>query len=242
MKHVLILENNCAEQEALEKIVRELNADVVIHKADTVAAAYQIAVEHVVSLFLVDIVIDSSIRSDVSGLKFVESIRKLDRYAFAPVIFITALTDPRLYAYSTLHCYGYFEKPALVKELTQSIRQALKYQPPKVEEGTLYFRKDGVIYAAEKEKIVYIKSHGGSISIKTEYDEFTVFYRSCKDILSELDSDLFIRINRGIIVNSKYIANADLVNRVLHLVNGYGDLEISVRMRKNILEKLKSES
>lgn len=242
MKHVLILENNCAEQEALEKIVRELNADAVIHKADTVAAAYQIAVEHMVSLFLVDIVIDSSIRNDVSGLKFVESIRKLDRYTFVPVIFITALTDPGQYAYKMLHCYGYFEKPAPVKELKQLLKQALKYHYPGKEEGTIYFRKDGVIYAAEKEKIVYMESHGGSITIKTVYDEFTVYYRSCKDILEELDSDLFIRINRGILVNCKYIANADMVNRILHLVDGYGDLEISVRMKKNILEKLKSES
>lgn len=241
MKSVLILDDDSEMQGELERIIQEINRDIIIYKTDTLAAAYQIAVEHNISLFLVDIIVDVSKRGDVSGLTFVEKIRALERYAFVPVIFITTLADPELYAYRKLHCYGYLQKPVLFEETRQLIKQALKFEQPTKEDGNLYFRRDGVIYAVDKKEIIYIKSHAGKVTIQTVRDEIVVYYRNCRDILSELDSDLFIQCSRGTIVNKTYIANIDVVNRVIHLTQDYGNMEISVRMKKQLLERLQED-
>lgn len=238
MKSVLILDNDSAMRDALEKIIREINRDIIIYKTGTLAEAYQIAVEHNISLFLLDIIIDVSKREDVSGLTFIEKIRTLKQYEFVPVIFVTMLSDPELYAYSKLHCYGYLQKPLLFDETKQLIEQALKFEQTERLEGNVYFRKDGIIYAVDKKEIIYIKSHEGKVTIKTKREELVVYYRSCRDILLELDSDWFIQCNRGTIVNKTYIANIDVVNRVIHLIDDYGDIDISVRMKKKLLEQI----
>lgn len=241
MKNVLVLEDDHATLEAIEKLIHEIEENVLVYKIATLPEAYQTAVEHDINLFIVDIMIDNSVRNDVSGLVFVEKIRKIEKYAFIPVIFITALVDPELHAYRTLHCYGYLQKPLLIKETKQLISQALKYQMPQNEEGTVYFRKDGIIYAVDKKDIVYIKSHGGKVTITTVRDELAIYYRNCKDILKELDSDNFIQCNRGTIVNRAFIDSIDLVNRIITLKNNYGILEISTKMKKNFMEKMNDD-
>lgn len=241
MQSVLILGNDSAMWNTLEKIIREINRDIIIYRTGTLAEAYQIAMEHNISLFLSDIIIDVSKREDVSGLTFIENIRKLERYAFVPVIFVTTLSDPKMYAYSKLHCYGYLQKPVLSDEAKPLIEQALKFKQSVKEEGNIYFRRDGVIYAVDKKEIIYIKSHAGKVTIKTEREELVVYYRTCRDILLELDSDRFIQCNRGTIVNKTYIANLDVANRVLNLINNYGELEVSMRMKKKLLEQMQQD-
>lgn len=241
MKNVLILEDDNAMSEAVEKMITEINSNITVYKKSTLPEAYQIAIEHDVSLFIVDIIIDSSIRNDVSGLVYVEKIRKIERYAFVPVIFITSLVDPELHAFRNLHCYGYLEKPLLMEEAKRLICQALKFQQPSKEEGTAYFRKDGVIYAINKKDIVYIKSHGGKVTIKTVMDELVIYYRNCKDLLKELDSDKFIQSSRGTIVNKEFIANIDLVNRIVSLKNDFGMLDISIKMKRSFMEKINDD-
>lgn len=241
MKKVLVLEDDHATLEAIEKLIHEIDKNVIVYKITTLPEAYQIAVEHDINLFIVDIMLDNSIRNDVSGLVFVEKIRKIEKYAFVPVIFITSLVDPELHTYRTLHCYGYLEKPLLTKETKQLISQALKYQIPQNEEGTVYFRKDGIIYAVDKKDIVYIKSHGGKVTITTVRDELVIYYRNCKEVLEELDSDNFIQCNRGTIVNRAFINYIDFVNRMITLKDNYGILEISTKMKKNFMEKMNDD-
>lgn len=241
MRNVLVLEDDHAMLEAVDKLIHEIDTNVIVYKVTTLPKAYQIAVEHDISLFIIDIMIDSSIRNDVSGLVFVEKIRNIEKYTFVPVIFISSLLDPELLAYRKLHCYGYLAKPLLIEEARQLIRQALKFQYSQKEDGTVYFRKDGVIYAVDKKDIVYVKSHGGKVTIKTVNDELAVYYRNCKGILKELDSDRFIQSNRGTIVNIDFIANIDPVNRVIRLKDEYGMIEISAMMKKSVMEKIKND-
>lgn len=134
-----------------------------------------------------------------------------------------------------------FRKALVDRGSKKIINQALKFQYPKEENGAVYFRKDGVIYALEKKDIVYIKSQGGKVTVKTVKDELVVYYRNCKEVLEELDSDRFIQCNRGSIVNIDFIANIDPVNRVIQLKDNLGIIEISTLMKKSVMEKIKND-
>lgn len=241
MKNVLVLEDNLDMLRLVEKIIKEIDETVNVYKVSTLPEAYQIALEHDIGLFLVDIMLDRSIRNDISGLVFVEKIRMIEQYAFVPIIFITSLVDPELHAYRNLHCYGYLEKPILVEEARKLIEQALKYKQQKKEEDTIFFRKDGVIYAVNKKDIIYIKSHAGKITIKTQKDELNIFYRNCKEMMKELDSNKFIQCNRATIVNREFIENVDCVNRIIKMTDGYGIIEIGATMKKSFMEKMNND-
>lgn len=79
MKNVLVLEDDHATLEAIEKLIHEIEENVLVYKIATLPEAYQTAVEHDINLFIVDIMIDNSVRNDVSGLVFVEKIRKIEK-------------------------------------------------------------------------------------------------------------------------------------------------------------------
>lgn len=238
MKSVLILEDDIEMLKLIEKIMNELDDTIYVYKISTLPEAYQIAIEKNINLFVIDIMLDQSIRDDVSGLKFVEKLRRLDKYNFIPVVFITALADPELHAYRNLHCYGYLEKPLVIEDAKKLFAEALKFkQPEEGETETLYLRRDGVIYAAKKKEIVYISSHAGKVTIKTIDDELTFYYRNCKEMLEKLDSEKFIQCNRATIVNRDYIKSIDPTNRMIQL-KGFGNIEIGITMKKKIMEWL----
>ena len=63
-------------------------------------------------------------------------------------------------------------------------------------------------------------------------------YKSNKVILLELNSNKFLKCNKNTIVNIDYIDRVDPVNRYIELTNGYGTLELGVRLKRSFLEEL----
>ena len=63
-------------------------------------------------------------------------------------------------------------------------------------------------------------------------------YKSCKAMLEELDSDDFIKCNRGTIVNLSYIKTVDTVNRMIHLRESDRVLEIGPVMKKSFMSRI----
>ncbi|MGN0308363.1 MAG: PleD family two-component system response regulator, partial [Lachnospiraceae bacterium] len=127
MKKVLILEDNFATAEYLKALVNEIDIKTFIFAFPHPAEGCRCALENDIDLFIVDIILDTGKPADSSGLKFVSQIRKMEKYSFTPVIFVTALEDSRLYTYEELHCYRFFEKPFDARELQEEIRYCLIY-------------------------------------------------------------------------------------------------------------------
>ena len=86
LKKILILEDNYVAREHLASLINELEIQNTLFRCDNIKDAYQYALERDIDLFLVDIILKPNSPGDSSGLKFVDSIRKIDRYAFTPVL------------------------------------------------------------------------------------------------------------------------------------------------------------
>ena len=110
-KRILILEDKAQTMETIENAAMDLPYNVRVIKTATVKDAYQYAMEMTIDVFLVDIILNPGVMGDTSGIEFAKHIRCVSKYQFTPIIFITALADPELYAYRNIHCFGYLEKP-----------------------------------------------------------------------------------------------------------------------------------
>lgn len=131
MKKILVLEDNPMTLGYITSLIQEIDTKNTIFECSDVKDAYQYALEKDIDLFIIDIILDTSRPGDSSGLKFVDGIRGIDRYAFTPVIFVTSLEDARLYTYEKLHCYSFIEKPFAPNMLKELVRQCLNF--PSVE-------------------------------------------------------------------------------------------------------------
>lgn len=237
-KQILIIEDNKRSMEKVIALIKQIDG-VFIHKAKTSEQAYRYALEYHIDLFIVDIILNTHVPGDVSGTKFVESIRSIDRYAFTPIIFTTSLEDADLYAYAQLHCYRYFEKPYDTEEFVNVVKAALRFKTVKQESRFYNYKKDGVHYTVKVDDIVYFKNNRYNVFIHCK--DGTVIeapYKSHKLILLELNSNRFLKCNKNTIVNIDFMENTDSVNRYIELVDGHGTLELGARLKKSFLEGL----
>lgn len=241
MKKILILEDNPVALEHLANIVQEVNTQNVVFAFNNVKDAYQCAVERTIDLFLVDIILNPNRPVDASGLTFVENLRRIEYYSFTPVIFVTSLDDARMQTYENLHCYSYIEKPFDPNRLKQIVEQCLKFPSnPKEAPKTLYFRKEGIIYTAEREDIVYAESINHVMHIHTKQgDVLKIPYITLKNLLEQADSADIIQCSRNTIVNKKYVLNVDIPNRFIQLKGDFGRIEIGVIFKKSVKDGFK---
>lgn len=167
MKKILVLEDNPMTLGYITSLIQEIDTKNTIFECSDVKDAYQYALEKDIDLFIIDIILDTSRPGDSSGLKFVDGIRGIDRYAFTPVIFVTSLEDARLYTYEKLHCYSFIEKPFAPNMLKELVRQCLNFPSVEKKRKTMYFRKEGIILAADREDIVYVECINHILNIHT---------------------------------------------------------------------------
>lgn len=236
---ILIIEDKKPHMDALCKIINELDRKVEIICAYNGQDAYRYAMEQHIHLFLVDIILNVKKPGDVTGLKFVQEIREVKKYAFAPVIFITSLEDPKMYSYSQLHCFGYIEKPFAVSQVKECITKALDFPVVSDRDRFVYFRKDGIVYSKRISEIIYIESSRRKILIHCVNDVLEIPYKTCEEILQEIDSTMFVRCSRYVIINKEYIEQIDYSNRYVQLRHVDKPVEIGTMLKnkfKNVMQ------
>lgn len=236
MKKVLILEDNGLMLECLSGIVQEVGVKTEVFPFDNAKDACQCALKSTIDLFIIDIMLEAHKSGDTSGLSFVEDIRRIKRYGFTPVIIVTALYDQKLITYEELHCYSFIEKPFDKDRLKGLIESALAFQGTDDRTKTLTFRKDGIILAVERERIIYVESINHILNIHTTNDVMRIPYKTIKDFLEEVDSNDFLQCSRSIVVNRRYVHNVDLVNRVIQFQEGMGRVDIGIMYKNQVKE------
>jgi len=241
IQKILIIEDNKIHMNTLKKVIEDLSGDLQVYCASNVKDAYQIALEHYIHLFIVDIILNAKKSGDISGLNFAREIREISKYKFTPLVFITSLEDPKLYSYSILHCFSYIEKPFSVSLVRDAVLHALEFPINENDEKCIYFRKDRVVYSICIKDIIYIEISRRKIMIYCFHDNLEMPYLSCKEMLQKLDSNSFIQCSRFCIVNRKYIEQIDYTNRFIKLRNIKTPVEIGVTMKKAFKYRMESD-
>ena len=237
MKKVLILEDDSIMLKHLSNIVQEIDIKTTVFLFDNVKDASQCVLKHTIDLFIVDIILDTHRPGDTSGLSFVESIRKIKGYGFTPVIIVTSLYDEKLVTYEELHCYSFIEKPFDKGRLKRLIEEALTFPGTDNRTKLLKFHKDGIIFAIEREHIVYVESVNHILHIHTAHnDVMHIPYKTIKGFLEEADSNDFIQCSRRTVINRKFVHNVDLTNRIIQFQKGMGRVDIGVMYKNQVKE------
>lgn len=237
MKKILILEDNFTTIEHLKALINEIDIKALIFAHANVAEGYKCALENNIDLFIIDIILDSKKPGDSSGLIFIDHIRRVESYAFTPVIFVTSLEDSRLYAYEELHCYRFFEKPFDSEELQAEIRHCLKFSDVRQKKKRLYFRKEGIVISIKQEEVVYAESRGAALQIYLNNgDSLTLPYISLKRFLEKVELEEFIQCSRSTIIALDYVDNIDFSNGIISLNRGRVKVEIGIMYKKRLRE------
>lgn len=239
-KNILVVEDSEYYMNLICNTLSKIS-DINIYKATCSAEAYKYAMEMSISVFIVDLILNTNVLGDVSGIKFIERMRTIEKYKFVPVIITTSLEDPKLHSYSYLHCYRYFEKTFDTNELVETVLEVLKYESPKEKTKIIYYKREGLLFSINTNDIIYIENCNRFIKYHCVDGIHTAPYQSCKKIIQEMESTDFIQCSKNTIVNRKYILCVDSINRYITLMNEYGTLDIGPRMKKEFMNRLKND-
>lgn len=220
MKYILILEDNQRARETLVKAIRGLGSDIHILEAETEEEAGDYLFDYHIDVFLLDIILTPEVPGDVSGIRFAEKIRRINLYLFTPIIFITALEDPELYAYRNLHSFSYLEKPYSMNEALELIGVALKHPRMEEKRRVEYFRKDGILMAVDLKKVTHAEACRHTLTIYTVDEILHIPYITIRQFLKLCQKDGFFQCSRSVVVNRDYIKSIDLPRRYIQLKNG----------------------
>lgn len=235
MKKVLILEDNDNSRKVLIDIIRSISDVVKVYDFSDLTGIYDLIFKIDIDLFVIDIIIIKDIVGDMSGMKFAEKVRSIPSYEYTPIVFITSLYDPKLYAYSQLHSYSYIEKPFNKENVKNIISDALRFPKCIQSDKKLYFRMDGLFYIVKCSEILYIESLRHKVYVhRIDNKEIVVPYRTCEQILSEAEGSPLERCNRGIIVNLNYIEFIDWANNDIKLKGVDNTIRIGLTYKKNL--------
>lgn len=238
-KNVLIVEDNKTALTRLEQIIGEIDKETEVYKAANSMQAYETAIKYTIDVFVIDIVLEArENQGDVSGIIFAQNIRKIQKYAFTPIIFTTSLIDPKFYAFTSIHSFAYLEKPYSSEEAKKILVQALEYTTQREQANNLFFRKDGLLFSIDTSDIVYIENSYHKLRIQTIQELLEMPYRSYKKLMQELDGNYFLQCNRNVIVNTRFVSAKDSMGQFLVLKNNFGRLEIGRGYKKIVKDKL----
>ncbi len=240
-KCILILEDNINSANMIKKIIASIDPSIEALMAANSETAYRYAMEKDIDVFIIDIVLDTKVMGDTSGIKFAECIRGMQRYLFSPLIFITSLEDPQMYAFRKLHCYGYLEKPVEVDQARELIRGALRFENTKSVSETIYFKKDKVIYPINVDDIVYTRNENHEMTVyHRNGSRLNIPYKTCSQLLKEARTDCLVQCSRNTLVNKRHIQSIDLVNRYITLDDhGHTKVDIGSSFAKRMEREIK---
>lgn len=241
MKNVLILEDQEIIADRLRKIIQQIDDSIKIYSVDNIRDAFAHSMEGDIDLFLIDIVLNPKNPADISGLTFAEDIRSIEKYKFSPIIVISSLEDPRLYAYSQIHCYRYIEKPFDSADTKKTIKEALQYKKHTPNKEKYIYRKGGILYSVNLEDVIYIKTQKKTVTMHTEKENIIIPYIPVAKLINELNHKNFIQCNRACIVNKKYVESIDIVNRYIKIKKEIEYIEIGTSIKKNFLRKFNND-
>ena len=234
----MVLEDKDKYRQKIQKIIESLEECTYVFYVRTSGRAYEVLEKNKIDIFLVDIVLKPENMSDISGLTFVENIRRMNQYKFTPVIFLSELEDPKLYAYRELKCFGYIQKPFREEALQRELESVLEL-PAMRTKNTVYFRNEGILYSVNSDDIIYIESIRRKLFIYTTTGQMSMGYETAGKFMQKINDGRFVRCSRYIIINVDYIQQVDLKNRYIHMKGIEQTIEIGSSIKEQFKDELK---
>jgi DNA-binding LytR/AlgR family response regulator len=238
MKEVLILGTNSVERRNILSVIREINRQVRVYSAETEEDALLMLMQKEINIVIVDVVSRPDYYGDISGLKFIEQIRKIERYRYTPIIILTNLEDPGKYIINEFHCFGLLEKPIAMDLFKKIVKDALSIPIPKKRGRNIFFKQDGILCALNADKIIYIENRERILLIHTIEETVMIKYETAKRFLKKIRDERFVQCSRQAIINVDYIKEIDFVNRYVTLKEINKMVEIGSGMKNKFRDTL----
>ncbi|WP_010240485.1 LytR/AlgR family response regulator transcription factor [Clostridium arbusti] len=243
MKNILLAEDDMKQCENLRKMLHMIDNKFNIYEAEDKNKSLEISKDVHIDLFFIDISLKNS-----SGLDLALELRKMPKYEFTWVVFLTTHVEYLTKAFKQVHCYDYIVKPYNKDQIINMVKKfSLHSQNSnnsvKEDERKFIFLdlKSGVNMKFYIDEIIFIESIMRTCIVHTIRDSYTLRKISLKKILQLINCNYIMQSHKSFLVNIKYISSINKVDSRSSEIC-FEDCDkialLGYRFRNDVLEKL----
>ncbi len=242
MARILILEDETESRKALEKMVRDISADITVDAAADLASA-RLLLGSAVSfdLFLLDVNLKPEKPGDLSGICFAEEIRRKRQYEFTPLVMVTSVSGMEMEAYRKLHCYQYVVKPYVKEDVEEVVKKVL-FHLHADNRPFIMVKKNGINYKIFCDEIMFCRAIPRGVCFYLKEEQIEVPYLSIHKLLEKLPKEMFFQCHRTFVVNRNAVKYYDLVNQVIQVEGSSEWIDIGVTFKPEVRRMLHGQS
>lgn len=204
----IIIDDEPLAREAMEMLVEENKELQLLDKFNNAASAARFMEEHSVDLVFLDI--------QMPGITGIEFARTISRRTL--IIFTTAYTEYALDSYE-VDAIDYLVKPIEPERFEKAVQKALSYHSLLMKEekeaietnvSSEYFfvKSERKYFKVNYADILFVEGLKDYVILQLA-DRRIITRMSMKNIAELLPQELFLRVNKSYIVNTKYIDSFD---------------------------------
>ncbi|WP_315080675.1 LytTR family DNA-binding domain-containing protein [uncultured Clostridium sp.] len=237
MKNILIIEDDKHQRKNLKNILSEMDKNLNIYEAEDKLDASEICNKVSINLFYVDISLQKS-----SGIDFCKELRKIEKYKFTWIVFITTHIQYMITAFKEIHCYDYLLKPYEKKDLIKLTKKLLS--TTQINDLSEKERKHIVLkiskYISVKifvDDIIFIEIKLRTCIVHTKKRKYAIKGLTLNKILKLIDSDDIIQCHKSFIVNINCIDRIESLSSTLYEIyfNDYNEKAFLGYKFKNVI-------
>ncbi|MHC1686017.1 MAG: LytR/AlgR family response regulator transcription factor [Clostridiaceae bacterium] len=242
MNNILIVEDDVIQRENLKKLLSEIYTSLNLYEAESQEEAMEISKKVPIDIFYIDVSL-----KDSSGIDFAKELRKIKRYEFTWIVFITTHIQYMIQAFKEIHCYDFIIKPYEKKDIVSLTERLISGSNSNKEEITeeksiVFDVQDGISIKIYTDEIIFISVSLRNAAIHTVNGKYEIKGIGLKKILELIDCENIIQSFRSFIVNTKHISKIQSIDSKVSEIyfKDYSEKAILGYTFKNaVLEKFK---
>lgn len=245
MYSIILVEDDNIQRDTLKKIILSINSSLIIYEAESEKEALEIINNNYVDLFFIDIQL-----KDSSGLKLALNIRKISKYKFNLIVFVTTYMEYITQAFKQTHCYDYILKPYNKSSIESIIRtmdlynkkESIKHKKQENNKKIIITLKCNILVEISVNDIIYIEVLGRHCQINTIHGVYTTHNISLKKIMQMIDDDNIIQSHRAFLVNLTHVKKVERIDIKLsniYFTNSNKTALLGYKFRNDFLDKFK---
>ena len=224
MYSIILVEDDSMQRKMLKKMILTIHEFIKIYEADSENSALDIIKKYDINMFLIDISLKES-----SGLDLAIEIRKIPKYEFRQIIFLTTHMEYITQAFKQTHCYDYILKPYDKEEVQAMLNKIIlnetnnsnnKIDSAEVEADReiVITLKNGIYVGIKINDILFIEVKGKNCEVNTINGIYISSNTTLKKMLQLINSEYIIQSHRAFAVNKKYISKIEKLDFKLSVV------------------------
>ena len=238
-KQVLIADNDRGRQKRIVDRVyaaaAEVNMKVKVYIAFSAERAFHILEKKDIDLLVLNTVYGNEKSRKVSGVRLVERIRKVEKYASLPVVFVSSSAQWKRYSFTELNCIGYQPLSFDNVKLEKILKKGLHHTTTRDREKSLLLKTKKLLYPICVKDIAYVEAESRMLHFGLrDGSVIEVPYRTLMDVKEKINSRSLIQCARNIIINTDYVVDTEGKEVFLSVGDKIKRVDIGIKFRKNV--------